>query len=96
MIFQVMPGDIPHWVLGTLNAICVSRHFYSASTIRSTVISIIHTFLLGGAVTNEDRLQTRTLLYQMLVFWSMQMDKTDVDGGIKVQLPQFISNLAMM
>jgi hypothetical protein len=81
-----MPGGIPHWVLGTSNAICVGRHFYSSLTIRSTVISIVHTFLLGGAVTNEDHLQTRTLLYQLLVFWSIRIDKTDVDGGFKLQL----------
>lgn len=82
-----MPGGIPHWVLGTSNSICVGRHFYSSSTIRSTVISIVHTFLLGGAVTNEDYLQTRSLLYQMLVFWSIRIDKNDVDGGFEVELP---------
>jgi hypothetical protein len=75
-----MPGGIPHWVLGTSNAVCVGRHFYSASTIRYSVITIVHTFLLKGAVTNEDHNMTRTLLYQLLVFWSMRIDKTDVDG----------------
>lgn len=75
-----MPGGIPHWVLGTSNAMCVGRHFYGTSTIRSTVIAIVHTFLLSGAVTNENSEETRTLLYQLLVFWSMRLDKTDVDG----------------
>jgi hypothetical protein len=75
-----MPGGVPHWVLGTSNAICVGRHFYSTSTIRSSVIGIVHTFLLNGAVTNEDNLETRTLLYQLMVFWSERIDKTDVDG----------------
>jgi hypothetical protein len=76
-----MPGGVPHWVLGTSNAICIGRHFYGASTIRASVIAIVHTFLLGGAVTNEDYQETRTLLYQLLVFWSMRLDKSDVDGG---------------
>jgi len=75
-----MPAGVPHWVLGTSNSICVGRHFYGASTIRSSVITIAHTFLLGGSVTNEDYQETRTLLYQLLVFWSMRLDKTDVDG----------------
>jgi hypothetical protein len=60
---------------------CVGRHFYSGSTIRSSVIALLHTFLLGGAATNEEHQETRTLLYQMLVFWSMRIDKTDVDGA---------------
>ena len=75
-----MPGGTPHWVMGTSNAICVGRHFYNASSIRFTVIGIVHTFLLHGTVTNEDHLETRTLLYQLMVFWSMRIDKTDVDG----------------
>jgi len=75
-----MPGGTPHWVMGTSNAICVGRHFYNASSIRFTVIGIVHTFLLRGTVTNEDHLETRTLLYQLMVFWSMRIDKTDVDG----------------
>lgn len=75
-----MPGGVPHWVLGTSNAICVGRHFYSSSTIRSSVIAAAQSFLLGGALTNEDLVETRTLLYQLLVFWSLRLDKTDVDG----------------
>lgn len=75
-----MPGGVPHWVLGTSNSICVGRHFYPASSIRSSVIAVVHTFLLAKAVTNEDLLETRTLLYQLMVFWSMRLDKTDVDG----------------
>jgi hypothetical protein len=75
-----MPGGIPHWVMGTSNAICVGRHFYNTSGIRSSVVGIVHTFLLGGVVTNEDHLETRTLLYQLMVFWSIRIDKTDIDG----------------
>lgn len=80
-----MPGGVPHWVLGTSNSICVGRHFYSGSMVRSSVIALLHTFLLGGAASNEDHQETRTLLYQMLVFWSMRIDKTDVDGGFIVE-----------
>jgi hypothetical protein len=75
-----MPPGVLHWVLGTSNSICVGRHFYSMSTIRLSVIAIVHSSLLGGAVTNEDHPQTRTLLYQLMVFWSLRLDKTDVDG----------------
>jgi len=75
-----MPGGVPHWVLGTSNAICVGRHFYGASTICSSVIAIAHTFLMAGSVTNGDLLETRTLLYQLMVFWSTRIDVTDVDG----------------
>jgi hypothetical protein len=78
---SIMPGGVPHFVLGTSNSICVGRHFYSTSTIRRSVIAIAQTFILGGALTNDDNLETRTLLYQLLVFWSMRLDKTDVDGG---------------
>lgn len=81
-----MPGGVPHWVLGTSNALCVGRHFYSASTIRSSIVTIAHTFLLRGAVTNADHEETRTLLYQLLVFWSMRIDKTDIDGIFDLKL----------
>jgi hypothetical protein len=77
---RIMPGGTPHWVLGTSNAICVGRHFYSASTIRSSVNTIVHTSFLRGSATNEDHLVTRSLLYQLLVFWSTRLEKTDVDG----------------
>jgi hypothetical protein len=75
-----MPPGVLHLVLSTSNAICVGRHFYASSTIRSSIVGIVHCFCLGPAITNEDALETRTLLYQLLVFWSMRIDHTDVDG----------------
>lgn len=92
---SIMPPGVLHWVLGTSNAICVGRHFYSSSTIRSSVITIVHTFLLSGSVTNEECLDSRSLLYQLLVFWSMRIDKTDVDGGFNFIQYNLFSNLAM-
>jgi hypothetical protein len=89
-----MPGGVPHWVLGTSNAICTGRHFYGASSIRSSVITIVHTFLLKGALTNEDHQETRTLLYQLLVFWSTRLDKKDIDGGFNLKIQRHSSNLA--
>lgn len=32
-------------------------------------------------MTNDDNLETRTLLFQLIVFWSNRLDKRDVDGG---------------
>lgn len=81
---SIMPPGVLHWVLSTSNAICVGRHFYSSSTIRWSIVSIVRAFFLGGALTNEDNLRTRTLLYQLLVFWSMRMDKRDVDGEFHI------------
>jgi hypothetical protein len=75
------PGTL-HWVLGTTNAICVGRHFYAASTMMPTVIGLIHTSLLGGALTNESHPETRTLLYQMMHMWSRRVDQRDVDGKL--------------
>ena len=75
-----MPGGVPHWVLSTSNSICIGRHFYAKLTIRSSVISIVQTFILDGVLTNDANVETCTLLFQMLVFWSMHHDKTDVDG----------------
>ena len=75
-----MLGGVPHWVLSTSNSICVSRHFYAKSTIKSSVISIVQTFILDGVLTNNANIETRTLLFQMLVFWSMRHDKTDIDS----------------
>lgn len=91
--FSIMPAGVPHWVLGTSNAICTGRHFYASSTIRISVISIVHTFLFAGTLTNENHLETRTLLYQLLVFWSMRLHKTDVDGGFNLHKPKSSSNL---
>ena len=78
---RIVPGGVPRWVLGTSNSICFGRHFYSTSTIRSSVIAIVHAFFLRRALTNEELIETRTLLYQLMVFWSMRLDKRDVDGG---------------
>jgi hypothetical protein len=80
-----MPGGVPHWVLTTSNAICVGRHFYGKSTIRSSVIANVHTFFFQGSLTNQDLAETRTLYYQLMVFWSLRLDKTDVDGGFILQ-----------
>jgi hypothetical protein len=77
---SIMPGGVPHWVLGTSNSICVGRHFYSTSSIRSSVIGIVHTFLLDGSVTNEVHIDSRSLLCQLMVFWSSRIDKSDMDG----------------
>lgn len=88
-----MPGGVPHWVLGTSNAICAGRFFYSTSSIRSSVFAIVHTFLLGGIITNDHHPETRTLLHQLMVFWSMRIDKADVDGGIIPHTIKSRSNL---
>lgn len=87
-----MPGGTLHWVLGTSNAVCSGRHFYGASTIRNSVVAIVHTFFLSGALTNEDHLETRTLLYQLMVFWSMRMNQRDIDGNFEQFSIQFRSN----
>ena len=79
-----MPPGVLHWVMGTSNLICTGRHFYAASTIQLSVITIIHTFLMDGAVTNENHQETRMLLNQLLVFWSMRIDQRDVDGRINL------------
>ena len=80
-----MPGGVPHWVVSTSNAICAGRHFYSKSTIRSSVIANVHTFLMRSTVTNQELAQTRTLLYQLMVFWSTRLDIADVDGVLYLQ-----------
>lgn len=48
-----------------------------------TVISLVHTSLLGGALTNESKSETQTLLYQMMHVWSLRVDKRDVDGAFE-------------
>lgn len=85
-----MPPGVPHWVLGTSNAVCVGRHFYSTSTIRYSVIAIVHTFLLRYSLTNAEHGESRTLLYQLLVFWSMRIKKTDIDGGFNFKFHSLI------
>lgn len=75
------PGTL-HWVMGTANAICTGRHFYASSTIKHSVIALVHTSLLAGALTNESKLNTQTLLYQMMQLWSMRVNKRDVDGKL--------------
>ena len=57
---------------------CIQAKFKDFS-----VIAIVHTFFLNGAVTNMDHLEMCTLLYQLMVFWSTQLDKSDVDGGFQ-------------
>jgi hypothetical protein len=73
-----MPAGVPHWVLGTSNSLCVGRHFYAKSIIRSSVITVAQTFVLGSALTNDKNIEARALLFQLLVFWSMRLDKADV------------------
>jgi hypothetical protein len=45
----------------------------------------VHTFLFRGSVTNAEIAETRTLLYQLMVFWSLRLDVTDVDGVFPLQ-----------
>jgi hypothetical protein len=80
--FRIMRPGTLHWVLGTANTICVGRHFYASSTIVPSIISLIHTSLLNGALTNESKTETQTLLYQMMHFWALRIDKRDVDGKL--------------
>ena len=77
----MQPGTL-HWVLGTANTICAGQHFYASSTIRHSVISLIHTLLLASALTNESKSETQTLLYQMMHFWSMHINKRDVNSKL--------------
>jgi hypothetical protein len=86
--------------MGMDNAIYVGQHFYGTSTIFSSVIAIIHTFLMSGRLTNKNYLKTRMLLYQMMVFWSLRLDHTDIDGKCNspiypssAQLPQGLTSL---
>ena len=67
-------------MLSTSNAICIGRHFYAASTIRSSIVVVAHAFLLSASLTNEDHIEMWTLLYQLMVFWSKRIDHNDVDG----------------
>jgi hypothetical protein len=76
------PGTL-HWVLGTANTICAGRHFYASSTIMPSIISHVHTSLLAGRLSNENKSETQTLLYQMMHFWSMRINKRDVDGELE-------------
>ena len=46
-------------------------------------------------MTNEDLLETRTLLYQLIVFWSMRLNETYVDGESIIGALQSSTNLAM-
>jgi len=48
-----------------------------------SIISLLHTSLLAGALTNESKPELRTLFYQMMHFWSMRVDKRDVDGKLE-------------
>jgi hypothetical protein len=57
--------------------------FYASSTIRNLVFSLIHTTLLPGALINESKPETQTLLYQMVHFWSMRINKRNVDGKLE-------------
>ena len=76
------PGTL-HWVLGTANTICAGQHFYTSSTIRHSVILLVHTSLLAGALTNNNKSEAQTLLYQMMHFWSMCINKRDVDSKLE-------------
>ena len=82
-LFRIMRPGTLHWVLGAANAICTGRHFYASSTIRLSIISLIHSSLLAGALTNESKSETQTLLYQMMHFWSMRIAKRDIDGKLE-------------
>jgi hypothetical protein len=43
---------------------------------------------LGRSLTNQELPETRTLLYQLMVFWSMRIvdGNTDVNGGNHVEV----------
>ena len=88
-----MPGGVPHFVVTTSNAICAGRHFYATSSIRSSVVADVHAFLLQGALVNQELATTRTLLYQLMVFWLLRLDKNDVDGGSNLKTVSYVTCL---
>ena len=58
--------------------------------------TIVQTFVLDGAVTNASHQKNRTLLYQLLVFWSFRLDQTDVDGKFNFQMRHSRYNLVII
>ena len=38
-----------------------------------------------GSLTDQDAPETGMLLYQLMVFWSLKLDKTDIDGVFNFQ-----------
>lgn len=72
----------PHFVLGTEPSIVLGRHFYSASSIRRSCYGIVHTFIMGLAITNtvHDK-DTKSLLRQIMALWYRHFIIHDQFGG---------------
>jgi hypothetical protein len=67
----------PHYVLMVDDSITYGHHFYCASTISSSVYGIIHSFVLGAAVTNALHEETKTLMRRIMAMWYVHFVLSD-------------------
>lgn len=70
------PGT-PHTVLMLEPSITIGRHFYATSTIRSTVASFVHSFMLSAEITNANHPKPWRVLQRMLVLWHQKLQSTE-------------------
>jgi hypothetical protein len=66
-----------HYVVTLENSVTIGRHFYCTSTILQSVIGIVHTFLMGHAITNvhhQDDLQS--VLRRIMGLWYMRYNES--------------------
>ena len=58
-----------HYVVSSEDAIVLGRHFYSSLTISSLVFGIVHTFITGNFVTNDNHYHTHSLIRRLFYMW---------------------------
>lgn len=70
MLCRNMRGGTPHFVLGTEGSIVLGRHYYATASIRRSCFGIVHTFVMGLAITNtfHDN-NTRCMVRQLMALY---------------------------
>jgi hypothetical protein len=81
---RIMRPNTIHAVYTPEHSVCRGGHFYARSTMKDTVVSLVHTFICDLFITNVDQCGSRFFLIEMINFYHSALVKGNLraDGGL--------------
>jgi hypothetical protein len=81
LFVRYMRPNTLHYVVTIESSIVYGRHFYSASTVQSSILGIVHTFIMSNGITNVLHDQLHTMLRRMMAMWYENYDQDPLSQG---------------
>jgi hypothetical protein len=91
-----MRPNTPHYVLTIKNSITIGRHMYPSSTIRHSIMGIVHTFILNYSVTNTIHHDLNTVLRRMAARWTLHYDDVPDPKCQSLHIPDLSTSDGLM